>query len=225
VGLDFAYDLERTHARGAPMHTLALVRRRRLDPSPFFGLALARPLLTLTDTSGAEVRSDAVLLSYAEQLRSLVSRSTAVYDLAPEAGLPNGAAPGGEVMAAAAGGRDLTSQAASPAASGIAANAIAASAVSPQRAAEALRGERHRLDDLTAALRGALSRAGSAATVSSRDSGEIAPLLETCDYVHLDFPDEPTDSRVFLGRALLSALDYAGRIDRVLRGIRRRGDG
>jgi hypothetical protein len=241
VGLDFTYDLERTHAAGSPMHTRALSRRHRTDPSPFFGLALSRPLLSLTDKAGAPVRSDAVLLSYAEQLRSIVAGATGIYDLAPEAGLPNGA-PAAEgvtdARAAAEGERGETGGGFGPAgfagaaggdppapAARAAAGAPPAGAAASASATAFLRGERRRLSELGASLREAISRAGSAAAVAPGDYRALQPLLWDCDYVYLDFPDEPTDSRAFLGRALLSALDYEGRIDRVLRGIDRRGGG
>ncbi|MFP4638671.1 MAG: 6-hydroxymethylpterin diphosphokinase MptE-like protein, partial [Spirochaetaceae bacterium] len=87
MGLDFAYDIERTHARGAPMHTLTLLRRTRTYPSPFFDLALSRPLIRQEDKRGRSVRTDTVLLSYAEQLQSVVREAGAVYDLSPDHGL------------------------------------------------------------------------------------------------------------------------------------------
>lgn len=229
VGLDFAYDLERTHAAGSPMHTRALVRRHRTDPSPFFGLALARPLLSLTDKAGAPVLSDAVLLSYAEQLRSIVRGASALYDLAPREGLPNGAPPaeGATDGGAAETGAppDASVSRARPATDAAAAGVAPAGSGAVDAAGAFLRAERHRLSELGAALREAVSRAGSAAAVAPGDFRALQPLLRDCDYVYLDFPDEPTDSRAFLGRALLSALDYEGRIDRVLRGIERRAGG
>jgi hypothetical protein len=209
MGLDFAYDLERTHAAGSPFHTRALIRRTRLDPSPFFGLALSRPLLTLTDKRGLAVRSDTVLLSYAEQLRTVTAEATDVYDLAPEAGLPSGAPP---PPAETPGGRGPSPRAARQTAAGQASPRRSPS----QRTAEGARvdtevdtllaTEEAHLSRLIEGLREALHRAGTDAAVADIDYAALMPLLDAADYVYLDFPDPPAPTRAFLGRVMQSRL-------------------
>lgn len=231
TGLDFTYDLERTHARGAPMHTLSLIRRNRLDPSPFFGMALNRPLVTPADKSGRKTRSDTVLLSYAEQLREVVRTTTGVYDLSPESGLPNGAPPAtrirtdkGHSSPAAAPAAQKPAQA-DPAAAPATQEAAQADRAAPGAAStkdgvgsarevhEILDAEVLRLGELVTELRAALHRAGTAPGVSGEDYETVLPQLESCDYVYLDFPDPPSHSRAFLGRVLLSALSYQQKLD------------
>ncbi|NBF41428.1 MAG: DUF115 domain-containing protein [Spirochaetes bacterium] len=213
TGLDFAYDLERTHARGAPMQALSLARRTRLDPSPFFGMAVARPLLTLEGKDGRPARSDTVLLSYAEQLRSTVSRlpEGRVYDLSPDRGLPNGA-PAARGLLPAAGGADSTRGA-------VTAGGSATAGAGPRADARVvdayLDREEARLSELALRLREVLARTGTGAEVSPDDYASVRPLLADLDYVYLDFPDPPAATRSFLGRVLLSALDYEGRLRRV----------
>jgi hypothetical protein len=209
TGLDFSYDLERTHARGAPMQALSLARRTRLDPSPFFGMALARPLLTIDGKDGRPVRSDTVLLSYAEQLRSTVSRlpEGSVYDLSPDRGLPNGApAIGGPLPAAGATGGETT-RSPRTAGAGPPADAGVVDAYLDREATL--------LSELVLKLRDVIARAGTSAEVSSDDYAAVRSLLADLDYVYLDFPDPPAATRSFLGRVLLSALDYEGRLRRV----------
>lgn len=217
TGLDFSYDLERTHARGAPMQTLSLARRTRLDPSPFFGMAVARPLLTLEGKDGRPTRSDTVLLSYAEQLRSTVSGlpEDTVYDLSPDLGLPNGAppAPQGSPGGGAPGPAATTADTVPAAAGG------GATTTEAVEAGEAVNGrlaaEEARLSELISRLRDIIARAGTDADVARDDYAEVRPMLADLDYVYLDFPDPPAPSRSFLGRVLLSALDYEGRVRRV----------
>ncbi len=212
TGLDFSYDLERTHARGAPMQALSLARRTRLDPSPFFGMAVARPLLTLDGKDGRPARSDTVLLSYVEQLRSIISRLPvdSVYDLSPDRGLPNGApAAGGPLPPAGGGG--------TPRGAGAGGTPGAAGTGLPQDsdAVDAyLEREETRLSELVAKLRDVIACAGTSADVSAEDYAAVRPLLADLDYVYLDFPDPPAPTRSFLGRVLLSALDYEGRLRR-----------
>lgn len=221
VGLDFCYDLERTHTRGAPMQTVSLARRSRLDPSPYFGAAVSRPLLTLEGKTGRPVRSDTVLLSYAEQLRSTVSALPAgtVYDLCPEHGLPVGAPPAGALpVGAPAAGAALQDPPAPPARPE---PSPPAPPPLPGTAAETvdayLAREQARLSDLISRLREIISGAGTDALVSRQDYAAIRPILTALDYVYLDFPDPPSPSRSFLGRVLLSALDYEGRVRRARR--------
>ncbi|MFW6223671.1 MAG: hypothetical protein ACOC4A_02165, partial [Spirochaetota bacterium] len=74
--------------------------------------------------------------------------------------------------------------------------------------------EQARLSDLISRLREIISGAGTDALVSRQDYAAIRPILTALDYVYLDFPDPPSPSRSFLGRVLLSALDYEGRVRR-----------
>ena len=216
TGLDFSYDLERTHARGAPMQALSLARRTRLDPSPFFGMAMARPLLTLEGKDGRPARSDTVLLSYAEQLRSTVSRlpEGRVYDLSPDRGLSNGApAARGPLPVAGISGTAGTDGGADTAGSpgtagaGPRADAGVVDAYLDREAAL--------LSELVPRLRDVIARTGTRADVSADDYAAVRSLLADLDYVYLDFPDPPAATRSFLGRVLLSALDYEGRLRRV----------
>lgn len=204
LGLDFAYDLEGTHARGAPMQVRALATRSRLDPSPFFGPAIARPLLTLPGKSGTQLRTDTVLLSYAEQLQRITAGEAAVYDASPRFGLPSGAPPAPHDWATAA-----------------AAPAEAADRDShfpdTETVRAALEQEHERVVRLTRNLRAALAAAGTADRVAASTYEELRPALVELDYLYLDFPDSPSASRSFLGRLLLSALSYEERIGRALR--------
>lgn len=72
-GLDFAYDRDRTHAAGAPLHTLGLLRADRLHPplSFFYGAIRQRPLIK----EPGQPLTDAVLRSYAGTLRALAGVS------------------------------------------------------------------------------------------------------------------------------------------------------
>ncbi|MFO7781716.1 MAG: 6-hydroxymethylpterin diphosphokinase MptE-like protein [Spirochaetia bacterium] len=219
TGLDFSYDLERTHARGAPMQALSLARRTRLDPSPFFGMAVARPLLTLEGKDGRPARSDTVLLSYAEQLRSTISRlpEGSVYDLSPDRGLPN-AAPAARGPFPAAGGSGTAGSGPHNGPGVRPQRAADAGTASPAEAAEVdayLDREESRLSELILRLRDVIGRTGTSADVSAGDYAAVRPLLADLDYVYLDFPDPPAATRSFLGRVLLSALDYEGRVRRV----------
>jgi len=204
LGLDFAYDLEGTHARGAPMQLRALTTRNRLDPSPFFGLAMARPLLTLPGKSGSPLRTDTVLLSYAEQLQTITAGTAAVYDASPRHGLPSGAPPAPPDWATAA-----------PAAA--VADRRDAHLPDTETVRTALRQEHERVVRLAQRLRTAVAAAGAAESIADSTYAELRPALEELDYLYLDFPDSPSASRSFLGRLLLSALSYEERISRALR--------
>jgi hypothetical protein len=211
TGLDFSYDLERTHARGAPMQTLSLARRTRIDPSPFFGMAVSRPLLRLEGKGGRPARSDTVLLSYAEQLRSTISRlpEGGVYDLSPDLGLPNGA-PAAHVPLAATG-----TSGSSRARPRVTAGVEAGPPDTTGAVDAVLEREGVRLSELVSRLRDVIGRAGTQADVSAGDYAAVRPMLADLDYVYLDFPDPPAPTRSFLGRVLLSALDYQSRVGRV----------
>ncbi len=215
TGLDFSYDLERTHARGAPMQTLSLARRSRLDPSPFFGMAVARPLLMLEGKGGRPARSDTVLLSYAEQLRSTIARlpEGSVYDLSPDLGLPNGAPPADGGICGGSGPSEASASSQTrhghtpDVADGPPDTTAAVDAV--------LHREGARLSELVSKLRDVIGRAATEADVSAGDYTAVRPMLADLDYVYLDFPDPPAPTRSFLGRVLLSALDYESRVRRV----------
>ena len=71
VGLDFAYRGDRTHARGAPFHRMALSRSTRVDPvlNQHYRVIHRRPLRA----PAGEWLSDAVLDSYAVTLRDLAA--------------------------------------------------------------------------------------------------------------------------------------------------------
>ncbi len=78
-----------------------------------------------------------------------------------------------------------------------------------------LASEQVRLSELVSTLRNVLRRTGTGADVTADDYAAVRPILAELDYVYLDFPDTPAPTRSFLGRVLLSALDYEGRLRRV----------
>lgn len=90
VGLDFAYPDGKTHARGAPFLTRELATRNRLHGDRIYPACLARPRLTAPDKHGGTCKTDMVLLSYAEQLRSISALRPDLYDLGAH-GLQSGA--------------------------------------------------------------------------------------------------------------------------------------
>ena len=207
LGLDFVYDLERTHARGSPMERLSLARRTRLDPSPFFAAAMARPLIVATDKQGRAARTDTVLLSYAEQLRAVVSRSEEVFDISPEAGLPNGAPAAPTPPAARRTPGSLRTLDADP----------QTRPVGPDAVERVLDDEHHRVSRLVPLLRQAVATAGADGRIETESWHGLLPLLEALDYLYLDFPDAPQPTKGFAGRVLLSALYYQDRIRRAWR--------
>jgi hypothetical protein len=94
-GLDFAYDRDRTHAPGAPLHTQGLVKADRLHPalSFFYGIMRRRPLLK--DAAGGPA-TDAVMRSYAGSLRALAGSAGRIRRMAPDGSTSSWAeSPGG----------------------------------------------------------------------------------------------------------------------------------
>ncbi len=82
-GLDFAYDRDKTHASGAPFHTLGLLRADRLHPplSFFYGAIQGRPLIR----EPGQPLTDAILRSYAGSLRALAGASGGrIHKMAPD---------------------------------------------------------------------------------------------------------------------------------------------
>jgi hypothetical protein len=81
-GLDFAFEGDKTHARGAPFHTFALLRSNRLAPAltATFAAIRRRPL---QHRSPGGQPTDSVLASYAATLDALAAASERIAPLGP----------------------------------------------------------------------------------------------------------------------------------------------
>ncbi len=220
AGLDFSYQLGKTHARGAPAHLRQLEGwSRTRPPSPFQGQG-ARALLAAENKSGGTVVTDPILLGYRRLLGEVVAGEQRVFDIGErglDLGLPRCSLP--EKLAA------------------VLREAHASSAAAPAREApESLphgsrdSSESERRSTLLSFLRreeGLLASAAAAALrhldVLSRGSAserEATAALEEVDYVYLHFPDPPPLPSVdpgFLKRAVESIDTCRSWIERSLR--------
>ena len=71
TGLDFSYELGKTHAVGAPSWRTTMINADRFSPPGWFGACLARPLVRCRDKFGRECITDTVLESYRDLLRTI----------------------------------------------------------------------------------------------------------------------------------------------------------
>lgn len=83
TGLDFSYTKKKTHAGGAPFHTLELLGCHRLNPmgDMSFKAIRRRPLLKMAGKGGSEVLTDLVLNNYREKARDFIKKEKNIYDL------------------------------------------------------------------------------------------------------------------------------------------------
>jgi hypothetical protein len=68
-GLDFAYELGKTHARGSYTHSYQLAYWQRFSGIPLIDKTLERPLVQAVNREGDGLLSDTVLLTYAGALK------------------------------------------------------------------------------------------------------------------------------------------------------------
>lgn len=92
TGLDFAYQIGKSHANGSPGHFTELVRANRLEPMEQPGIYYARPLIHNTDKAGKECISDLILSSYADLMLRNFKQNDRLFDIGLR-GLPNGGKP------------------------------------------------------------------------------------------------------------------------------------
>jgi len=85
-GLDFSYSLGKTHARGAPAHTLRLSRQKRILPLENYDAAFKEGAGCINGKNGP-VYTDKSLSSYASQFQNLFSAEAFLFDVG-QSGIP-----------------------------------------------------------------------------------------------------------------------------------------
>ncbi|TVQ36884.1 MAG: DUF115 domain-containing protein [Spirochaetaceae bacterium] len=218
AGLDFAYADGKTHARGAPMLQRQHQTARRLSGDRIYTACLARPRLRQPDKQGGRCQTDMVLLSYAEQLRSLTTGSPRLYDLGV-CGLPTGAPRldgiaeflrvAGTSQIGAASGLSCRLRATSVSATTAASHAAARQQTATVRAA---------LDEQLSLLARIEEQVTNRA---ARDPQILSALLQAADYLYAETSAPSAGDEASLRRMLAAARYYRIQIGRALRNLER----
>ncbi len=81
TGLDFAYTPGKTHARESSMHKWQLINLSRINPSPGWSSIMQRPRMKADGYGQKEIKTDRVLMGYAELFRDHFGGSERLYML------------------------------------------------------------------------------------------------------------------------------------------------
>ncbi len=81
TGLDFAYTPGKTHARGSSMHKWQLINLSRINPSPGWSSIMQRPRMKADGYGQQAIKTDRVLMGYAELFRDRFEESERLYML------------------------------------------------------------------------------------------------------------------------------------------------
>jgi len=204
TGLDFSYPRSLTHAPGTPYHLSALAETTRLNglDGPSFRAITARRKSTVPDKTGQPVMTDAVLMSYCESLRRLISSAGPRVADAGSTGLNLGAARITE--------KDLKERVRGARARSLPLEVGAAPLCTPASARAFIATEEAILRRGTVLLRDALQ--------SNSASRECLLFLEDADYSWVHFPDvldRNAPDRSFLARVNAAVSYYAERLAKV----------
>ena len=81
TGLDFCYQIGKTHAIGAPIMQYFSLSSCRLNPNPAALFCLDRPAFDIADKQEELVRSELILHSYCEHLREIIRTNPKIIDI------------------------------------------------------------------------------------------------------------------------------------------------
>ncbi len=211
TGLDFAYRIGKTHAKGAPGHTALLCGASRTLPPLPYGVCIRRPRFQAEakpNNPEKTVTTDLVLHSYLEPLNSVIADGGRCFDIAGY-GVRNKAA----LLPDAAAFEDLLRQTGTGRCGGAdrgrRGNTLQGAAVK-----NFLQEESRFLDEAV--------DAGTHFITTDQSSGSAErtmELLSRTDYVYLHFPDAPPlpkEDPGFVKRAVISARKYRGLLSNCL---------
>ncbi|HUI69714.1 MAG TPA: 6-hydroxymethylpterin diphosphokinase MptE-like protein, partial [Spirochaetia bacterium] len=201
TGLDLSYPRSITHASGTPYHLAALSETTRLSgpDGPSFRAMAARKKTVVADKQGEPVLTDAVLMSYRESLRRLVSSAGQRVADAGSTGLDLGAARITE--------RELKERVRGAASRCAHLEGSKDPLCSRDSARSFIKAEEAILRHGAILLRDALQ--------SRSPSQECLQFLEDADYSWVHFPDAPNKAetgRSFLARVNAAVRYYAERL-------------
>ncbi len=200
TGLDFAYRIGKSHARGSPRNLTELAEANRLRPMEQPESYYARPLIYKKDKTGKECTTDLILSSYADLMSDNFKQNDRLLDIGTS-GLSNG----GKLTNTAdlfTGGKCIKKDYFKS----------DSSLIYIKNFKEFCRNELALLTKL-------YDKTFLYLSGKSKNSEIILKLIKEADYIYLHFPDkspEPSIEPGFLKRILISCGYYIGILERYI---------